>query len=153
LGFIQPGEKEEDRQDREKIDKALKSAFRPEFLNRIDEIILFSPLTLKDMDRIVDLQMKEVASRLEEQGLSVELSEEAREWLAKTGFDPMFGARPLKRVLQKYVESELSVKLLSGEYKTGDKVLVGLNEEKTNLTFKKDGTVPVKKVPSRTEKK
>ncbi len=153
LGFVLPGEKEEDRQDHEKIDKVLKAAFRPEFLNRIDEIILFSPLTLKDMDKIVDLQMKEVASRLEEQGLVVELSDEAREWLAKTGFDPMFGARPLRRVLQKFVESELSVKLLSGDYKSGDKVLVGLNDEKTGLTFKKDGTAPVKKAPSRTEKK
>jgi ATP-dependent Clp protease ATP-binding subunit ClpC len=65
----------------------------------------------------------------------------------------MFGARPLRRVLQKFVESELSVKLLSGDYKSGDKVLVGLNDEKTGLTFKKDGTAPVKKAPSRTEKK
>lgn len=87
--------------------------------------------------QIVDLQMKEVRSRLEEHGLKVELTQPAREWLATEGYDPSFGARPLKRALQKYVESPLSVSLLSGEFVSGDTVLVDLNEEKKEIFFKK----------------
>ena len=155
LGFNSQDETVEDKQDREKIDKVLKTTFRPEFLNRIDEIILFSPLTLEQMDQIVELQMKEVRTRLEEQGLSVEITPAAREWLAKAGFDPVFGARPLKRVLQKHIESALSIKLLEGEYKDGERVVVDLNPEKTGLVFKKDGTAPVKKpaTPTKEAKK
>jgi ATP-dependent Clp protease ATP-binding subunit ClpC len=139
LGFLQPGETDEDRQNHEKIQAALKSTFRPEFLNRIDEIIMFSPLTLEQMYSIVDLQMKEIQTRMEEHGLSVELTAKAREWLAKAGIDPSFGARPLRRVLQKTVESPLSVSLLSGQFAEGDKVMVDLNEEKQELVFRKDG--------------
>ncbi len=137
LGFLQKTDTDEDRLAKEKIEKSLKSTFRPEFLNRIDEIIMFSPLTTEQMLEIVDLQMKEVRSRLEEHGLKVELAAAAREWLAKEGFDPSFGARPLKRALQKYVESPLSIALLSGDFVSGDTVLVDLNEEGTEVTFKK----------------
>jgi len=137
LGFLQKADTDEDRQAHEKIEKALKSTFRPEFLNRIDEIIMFSPLTTEQMLEIVDLQMKEVRSRLEEHGLKVELTGEAREWLAKEGYDPTFGARPLKRALQKYVESPLSVALLSGEYVEGDTVLADLDPEKNEIVFRK----------------
>lgn len=145
LGFLQAGENAEDREAHEKIQQALKSTFRPEFLNRIDEIIMFSPLSLEDVHKIVNLQMKEIRTRLEEQGLSVELTESAREFLAKAGYDPTFGARPLRRVLQKQVESPLSVSLLSGEYKEGEKVLVDLDAEKQELVFKKDGIIQTKK--------
>ncbi len=137
LGFLQKTDTDEDRLAKEKIEKSLKSTFRPEFLNRIDEIIMFSPLTTDQMLEIVDLQMKEVRTRLEEHGLQVELTAAAREWLAKEGFDPSFGARPLKRALQKYVESPLSIALLSGDFVSGDTVLVDLNEEGTEITFKK----------------
>lgn len=137
LGFLQKTATDEDRQTHEKIEKALKSTFRPEFLNRIDEIIMFSPLTKEQMMQIVDLQMKEVRSRMEEHGLKVELTESAREWLSSEGYDPSFGARPLKRALQKYVESPLSVSLLSGEFVSGDTVIVDLNEEKKEILFKK----------------
>jgi len=137
LGFLQKTDNAEDHQAQEKIEKALKSTFRPEFLNRIDEIILFSPLTSEQMHEIVDLQMKEVRTRLDEHGLKVELTDEAREWLAKEGYDPSFGARPLKRALQKHVESPLSIALLSGEYVEGDTVLVDLDKEKQELTFRK----------------
>ncbi len=137
LGFIPQGVSEEDKQDREKIDKVLKATFRPEFLNRIDEIILFSPLKLNQMHQIVDLQMKDIRTRLQEQGLTVDLTESAREWLAKEGFDPVFGARPLRRVLQKNVESQLSVSLLSGQFKEGDQVIVDLDTETKKLVFRK----------------
>jgi ATP-dependent Clp protease ATP-binding subunit ClpC len=137
LGFIQKDESNEDREAHDKIEKALKGTFRPEFLNRIDEIIMFSALTLEQMQSIVDLQLKEIRSRLEEHGLKVELTQTARSWLASEGYDQNLGARPLKRALQKYVESPLSVSLLSGEYATGDTVIVDLDPEKKEIYFKK----------------
>jgi len=137
LGFLQKTASDEDRQAHEKIEKALKSTFRPEFLNRIDEIIMFSPLTKEQMMEIVDLQMREVRNRMEEHGLKVELTQNAREWLASEGYDASYGARPLKRALQKYVESPLSVSLLAGEFVTGDTVIVDLNEEKKEIVFTK----------------
>ncbi len=137
LGFLQKDSSDEDKEAQQKIEKSLKETFRPEFLNRIDEVIIFSPLTLDQMYDIVDLQMNEIQTRLTEHGLKVDLTTKARQWLAKEGFDPNFGARPLKRTLQKFVESPLSVQLLSGDFKEGDKVIVDLNEEKQELEFKK----------------
>jgi ATP-dependent Clp protease ATP-binding subunit ClpC len=137
LGFLQKDDTDEDRQAHEKIEKALKSTFRPEFINRIDEIIMFSALSKEQMEKIVDLQMKEIRSRLEEHGLKVELTQSAREWLAAEGYDQALGARPLKRALQKYVESPLSISLLSGEYAEGDTVIVDLDAEKKEINFKK----------------
>jgi ATP-dependent Clp protease ATP-binding subunit ClpC len=131
LGSVSEGEQG----NREKIEKALKNAFRPEFLNRIDEIILFSPLDKKHMHQIVKLQMEDIQSRLAEHGLSVEMSSEAVEWMANTGYDPAFGARPLKQALQKYVESPLSMSLLAGEFQLGDTVLVEI--ENDGVVFKK----------------
>ncbi len=128
LGFA-PGGDEEMTAGYERIEKALRDTFRPEFLNRIDEIIIFSPLTLEQVEQIVDLQMAEVAGRLEEQGLSVELTDAARKWLARQGYDPSFGARPLKRALQKYVESPLSVQLLRGDFPEGTLVVVDAGED------------------------
>ena len=112
-----------------KIQKALKDTFRPEFLNRIDEIIIFSQLTAEDMGKIVDLQMDEIQERLAEYGLTVNLTEEARNWLANQGFDPAFGARPLKRAMQKHIESPLSVKMLRGDFSNGDCVNVDATED------------------------
>ncbi len=137
LGFLQKTDSPEDRQAHEKIEKALKSTFRPEFLNRIDEIIMFSGLTKDQMMQIVDLQMKEVRTRLEEHGLSIELSQSAREWLATEGYDQSFGARPLKRAIQKYVESPLSMGLLAGDYKEKDTVMVDFDADKKEIVFKK----------------
>jgi ATP-dependent Clp protease ATP-binding subunit ClpC len=134
LGFLQSDGDDEDKAAHEKIEKALKDTFRPEFLNRIDEIITFSQLSLDEMKLIVDLQMEEIRERLNEQGLEVELTAKARNWLADTGYDPTFGARPLKRALQKFVESPLSVKLLKGEFVAGDIVRVNVDEE-NNVIF------------------
>jgi len=134
LGFIRSGEDEQDEKEAHaKIEKALKQTFRPEFLNRIDEIIIFSPLTLEQVEKIVDLQMKEIQARLSDQGLTVELTDAARHWLAKEGFDPAFGARPLRRALQRHVESPLSVQLLRGQFQAGDTVLIDVVENR--LTF------------------
>jgi ATP-dependent Clp protease ATP-binding subunit ClpC len=147
LGFMRSSEDGEDREASDKIDKALKDTFRPEFLNRIDEVITFSSLTIEQMKLIVDLQMKEIQERLSELDLSVELTPAAREWLADEGFDPDFGARPLRRALQKHVESPLSVSLLSGEFSAGDTVLVDLDEENAVLVFQPIGeAVPAEEI-------
>jgi len=121
-------------QEREK-EQALQKVFRPEFINRVDEIIIFNDLSVGDVERIVDLQMQEIAQRLAEQGLSVELTDAARSWLAREGFDPQFGARPLRRALQRHVESPLSVRLLRGDFEDGDLVVVDVEEGE--LTFER----------------
>jgi ATP-dependent Clp protease ATP-binding subunit ClpC len=146
LGFLQRTDGAEERAAQEKIEKALKGTFRPEFLNRIDEIITFSPLSLDQMELIVDLQLKEIRERLGEHGLMVELSPAAREWLARAGYDPAFGARPLTRALQKYVESPLSVSLLSGQFTKGNAILVDVDEASENLVF-----TPVEQTPQEAE--
>jgi ATP-dependent Clp protease ATP-binding subunit ClpC len=127
LGFV-PGGDPDLVADHKKIDEAMRKTFRPEFLNRIDEIIIFEPLTLKQVEQMVDLQMKDIATRLEEQGLYVALTEDARTKLAQTGFDPEFGARPLRRALQRYVESPLSVQLLKGQFVHGNLVEIFVND-------------------------
>jgi ATP-dependent Clp protease ATP-binding subunit ClpC len=142
LGFLQHKVDDEEREAHAKIEKALKSAFRPEFLNRIDEIIMFSPLSLEQMEKIVDLQMKEVQERLNEYNITVQLSEAARKWLAQQGYDPAFGARPLRRAIQKYVESPLSVELLSGKYKEGATIVVDVDSQNNKIVFEKVESIP-----------
>ncbi len=139
LGFLQSRGDSEESIEHDKIEKALKSTFRPEFLNRIDEIITFSPLSVEQMALIVDLQMKEIQERMNERGLMVELTEAAAHWLAQQGYDPAFGARPLKRALQKFVESPLSIRLLGGEFSEGDKIVVDLDENTNELVFRQAG--------------
>src|SRR5512136_2207375 len=136
LGFLQPSVTDEDREAHEKIEKALKGTFRPEFLNRIDEIIMFSPLSIEQMEKIVDLQLKEIQTRLNEFDVHVELTEPARKWLAKQGYDPAFGARPLQRALQKFLESPLSVELLSGKLTKGRAISVHVSQDGESLEFK-----------------
>jgi ATP-dependent Clp protease ATP-binding subunit ClpC len=149
LGFLQSSADQEERESHDKIEKALKSTFRPEFLNRIDEIITFSSLSKEQMQEIVDLQMEEIQERLDEHDISVELTPAAREWLANEGYDPAFGARPLRRALQKHIESPLSVSLLSGEFKSGDKVIVDVDEETEKLFFSSLGEpVPAENIQS-----
>ena len=135
LGFLKQKADDEERESHDKIEKALKGAFRPEFLNRIDEIIMFSPLSIEQMELIVNLQMQEVQERLSEHSITVELTESARKWLANEGYDPAFGARPLRRAIQKYVESPLSVDLLAGKFKDGATVQVDVDEKENVLTF------------------
>jgi ATP-dependent Clp protease ATP-binding subunit ClpC len=137
LGFMRPGESSDNQStEHKKIEEALKKAFRPEFLNRIDEIIIFNVLKLEDVVKMVDLQMKEVGGRLTELGLTTELTDAARQWLARQGYDPQFGARPLRRAIQKYVESPLSVKLLRGEFVRGECVIVDTQDGELIFTRK-----------------
>ena len=148
LGFVQSKASNEEREAHDKIEKALKGAFRPEFLNRIDEVIMFSPLSVEQMEEIVVLQMKEVQDRLNEHNITVELSDDARKWLANEGYDPAFGARPLRRAIQKNVESPLSMELLGGNFKDGATVQVNVDEEKNKIVFQL--SEPVKKKSKQT---
>lgn len=142
LGFLRKGADGREDESHEKIESALKSTFRPEFINRIDEIIIFSPLTLEQVENIVNLQMAEISKNLGEHGLKIELTEAARKWLAKQGFDKSFGARPLRRALQKFVESPLSVQMLKGDFASGDTVIVDVKEDQ--IEFRKGGEpIPV----------
>jgi ATP-dependent Clp protease ATP-binding subunit ClpC len=147
LGFIRSTDAEsEEREAKAKIQEGLRRTFRPEFLNRIDEIIIFHTLSLEHMQEIVDLQMKEICERVEERGVSLELTAEAREWLAEEGYDPAFGARPLRRTLQRYVESPMSKAILRGEFKAGEHVLAGVGQtegDERGLTFEKQEPIPV----------
>ncbi|MBL8652555.1 MAG: AAA family ATPase, partial [Alphaproteobacteria bacterium] len=134
LGFVQATD-EQAIADHQKIEKAMRDTFRPEFLNRIDEVIIFEPLSLEQVEHIVDLQMREIAERLSERGLAVHLTEPARMWLARKGYDPQFGARPLRRALQRYLENELSAQLLRGEARSGD--LIVIDEVGGQLVFER----------------
>jgi ATP-dependent Clp protease ATP-binding subunit ClpC len=118
---------------KEKVMAEVKKTFRPEFLNRLDEIIVFHELSEEQLRSIVDLMVKDLQKRLAERKLDIELTEKAKSWLAKEGYDPIFGARPLRRVIERYVENPLSTRLLRGEYKEGDRVKVDLGDE--GLTF------------------
>jgi ATP-dependent Clp protease ATP-binding subunit ClpC len=145
IGFLPSSASDEERESDTKINKALKDAFRPEFLNRIDEIIAFSALSIEEMEEIVDLQMKEIQGRLNEFGISAALTSAARTWLAKEGYDKAFGARPLKRALQKFVESPLSMQLLQGDFKDGGSILVDLDIEKNEIVFMEGEKIPKSK--------
>lgn len=118
---------------KERVTDELRRTFRPEFLNRVDEVIVFHPLEEEHMKEIVELMLKTIGKRIAEFGLHLEFTQEAKELLVKEGYDPAFGARPLRRVIQRMVEDELSEEMLAGKFKSGDEILVEAGENK--LTF------------------
>jgi ATP-dependent Clp protease ATP-binding subunit ClpC len=122
---------------KEKVMIEVKKTFRPEFLNRLDEIIVFHELNEEQLRQVVDLLAKELQKRLAERKLSVEITEKAKSWLAKEGYDPVYGARPLRRALEKYVENPLAVKVLGGEFKEGDTIIVDTGDDGLTFTKKK----------------
>jgi C-terminal, D2-small domain, of ClpB protein./AAA domain (Cdc48 subfamily). len=115
---------------KEKVLEELRRTFRPEFLNRVDDVIVFRQLTLDDLRKIVELMLKDVNKRIQQNNITLEFMPEAMEYLAKEGFDPTYGARPLKRAIQKHVEDALSELMLRGEVKAGDSVLVTVEDGK-----------------------
>jgi ATP-dependent Clp protease ATP-binding subunit ClpC len=114
--------------------EALERSFRPEFLNRVDEIIVFQPLTKEDVLEIVDIMLKRLNKHLESQKVSIEVTEAAKEFLAEEGYDPKFGARPLARAIRRHIENPLSSRIIGGEFGPGDTVLVDRAED--GLTFR-----------------
>ncbi|MGH3501892.1 MAG: ATP-dependent chaperone ClpB [Nocardioidaceae bacterium] len=121
-------------QKREAVMGAVHAAFKPEFLNRLDEVVLFDPLTTDDLGHIVGLQVGALATRLAGRRITLDVSDAAREWLALTGFDPAYGARPLRRLVQSTIGDALARALLAGEVKDGDAVRVDLDEARDGLT-------------------
>ena len=111
----------------------LKMQLKPEFLNRIDEIVMFEPLTHKDIERIVDIQLGIVRRMLSENGIRLEYSDKAREWIASAGYDPLYGARPVKRVIQRYVVNDLSKRILAGEVDRSKPIAIDAGQD--GLTF------------------
>jgi ATP-dependent Clp protease ATP-binding subunit ClpB len=117
-----------------RVMEALRSTFRPEFLNRVDEIVIFNSLGTEEIKRIVDIQIAYLSRRLEGNKITLALTDQAREFLAKTGFDPVYGARPLKRTIQQRIQNPLAVKILDGSVKDGDRVTVDV--EKGEVVFR-----------------
>ena len=124
-----------DTEKKDELNNALKNKFKPEFLNRIDEIIMFKPLTLDELKKIVDIQLASLKKRMQEKDIELKITDSAKNYLANEGYEPLYGARPLKRVIRKLVEIPMSMKILEGEFVKGDKVVVELNNGK--LTFNK----------------
>jgi ATP-dependent Clp protease ATP-binding subunit ClpB len=119
---------------REAILDDVRATFRPEFVNRIDEIVVFEPLTREHIRAIVDIQLGDLRRRLEDRKISLELADEALDLLANEGYDPAFGARPLKRLIQRELQDPLAMKLLSGEIRDGDTVRVGAREGELRIS-------------------
>jgi ATP-dependent Clp protease ATP-binding subunit ClpC len=136
IGFSRQ-ERSEQQRLKSAIDTALKQTFRPEFLNRIDDIIIFQPLTQEDLKKIIDLLILEVEKRLADRDIKLDLDDEARAWLLKEGYDPAYGARPLRRAIQRYVENPLSSKILQGEIKDGETVVVSVSGDVLSFSTKK----------------
>jgi ATP-dependent Clp protease ATP-binding subunit ClpC len=135
IGLVRNHDRGAEEEARNRVNEALRQAFRPEFLNRIDEIVVFQALTETELTQIVDLLVGEVAERLREQGMALELTPKAKTLLVREGYNPAYGARPLRRTVQRLVETPLSRALLKGEYKAGTTIIVDVDNGK--LTFDK----------------
>jgi ATP-dependent Clp protease ATP-binding subunit ClpC len=140
IGFATPksatkAQKQSYENMKEQVLAEVRKTFRPEFLNRLDDIIVFHELSREQIGEIVELMVKDLQKRLSERKLKLELTKAAKSWIADAGYDPTFGARPLRRAIERYVENPLSSKILSGEYKEGDTVIVDLVDDE--LVFSK----------------
>jgi ATP-dependent Clp protease ATP-binding subunit ClpB len=133
------GEGEDVDSVRDDVMAVVRSAFRPEFLNRVDEIVIFHRLNEEDLRAIVDIQLDRLARVLADRGLTVELTDAAKEFLASRGWDPIYGARPLKRAIQTWLQNPLAVALLEGRLEEGDHVLVDVSEDGEELKFERAG--------------
>jgi len=119
---------EDEKQVREAVIQVLREHFKPEFLNRIDDIVIFHRLSREQITRIIDVQLERLRAMLHERNISLELEDSARELLAREGYDPNFGARPLKRAIQTLIQNPLAMKLLRGEISPGQTVIVSARD-------------------------
>jgi len=134
--IVELGDKQYEEMSR-RINDALKQNFRPEFLNRIDEIVIFHSLTRENIMKIVDIQAGILRKHLKERNIDIEISDSAKEFLLSEGFDESFGARPLKRVIQRRIQDALAIKILEGEFKDGDIISIDTDKKKGELVFSK----------------
>jgi ATP-dependent Clp protease ATP-binding subunit ClpC len=135
FGFGSGSAKDEYGAMKSTIEDALKRVFNPEFLNRIDDTIIFHPLGKSHIMEIVQIQMRALVKRMASMGISIELTKQAKEFLAEKGYDPAFGARPLRRALQKHLEDPIAEELLKGKYIEGTKIRVKVNKRTGELKF------------------
>ena len=136
VGFTKNDEAVSYERMKEKVNDALKAHFRPEFLNRIDDTIVFHELSMDEVTQIVDLMIARTGEQLRAQGLGLELTDAAKGWLARKGYDPTLGARPLRRAIQRYVEDALSEKILYKEFNAGEIIVVDLDSETDEIVFR-----------------
>ena len=118
------------------IQKALKKAFAPEFLNRIDDVIMFNTLTREDIHKIIDIELKGLFERIHNLGYNIELNSNAKDFVAEKGYDIQYGARPLKRAIQKYLEDEMAEVIIKSEIKVGDTIMVDYNKKDDSIVIK-----------------
>ena len=133
LGFSNVSKRDTVANSRMIIEKAIKKAFTPEFLNRLDEQILFNPLTKEDIERIIEIELKDLYERVAQAGFKLKLGKDVKKFVADAGSDPQYGARPLKRAIQRYIEDPLAEKIISGEIKPGETIKLKLNKEKDGV--------------------
>ena len=136
LGFTAPDFKASFERMSEKVKEELQHTFNPEFLNRLDDVIVFHPLQQEHISKIVGIMLRDVQKRMSEGELTLKLSDAASEFLATNGYDQQYGARPLKRAIQKYIEDPLSEKILIGEFSKGDEIDVDVAEDGQKLAFR-----------------
>jgi ATP-dependent Clp protease ATP-binding subunit ClpB len=134
--YIQEWDGKDEEKMREEVLGAVRNYFRPEFLNRVDDIILFHRLSEEQMKKIIDIQLERMLVNLKEKNIDLEITQEAKDFLGKEGYDPAFGARPLKRAIQNYLLDEIALQIIEGKIKAGDKLKVSLDKKKTKLEIK-----------------
>jgi ATP-dependent Clp protease ATP-binding subunit ClpA len=135
VGFVRSQSTVEANAQEKRIESSLKQTFRPEFLNRLDEIVIFEPLNEKEIAAVADLEVKQIAARIGTQQIILNISEKAMSLLAKEGYDPQFGARPLKRLIERRIENILARAMLAGELDSGDTVDIDLDETEESSDF------------------
>jgi ATP-dependent Clp protease ATP-binding subunit ClpC len=137
VGFGTAAKKaQEDTHQKSVIESALKKAFAPEFLNRIDDVIVFNPLEREDIHKIIDIELDKLYRRIKDIGYDLSLSNKAKDYIADKGFDKQYGARPLKRAIQKYIEDVLAEEIVNSKLEEGDSIFMDLDEKKEELTIK-----------------
>jgi ATP-dependent Clp protease ATP-binding subunit ClpB len=134
---------EDPKRAREQAFEALRAAFRPEFLNRVDDIVVFNPLGKEQLESIVDLQIAQVSKRLAEKHLTLRLTAAARELILREGYDPAYGARPLRRAIQRLIQDPLAMRVLDGEVRPGDVVVVDADARTGEMKFKREAAKAV----------
>jgi ATP-dependent Clp protease ATP-binding subunit ClpA len=150
IGFSVHAKAGENEDVRKRLLESLRSTFRPEFLNRVDDIIVFNSLKREDLTHIIDLQIGRVAKLLKDRGLRLELTPAARNLLIEEGYDPQYGARPMRRAIQRLVQDPLALKLLNGDFAEGDTVLVDADPAGHAMKFEKGAGQP-EELPQPTE--
>jgi ATP-dependent Clp protease ATP-binding subunit ClpA len=143
IGFSVHARDKRTEDTRKRLLDALRGAFRPEFLNRVDDIIVFNALTREHLTRIVDIQLNNVATLLKDRGISLEVTQAAKDRIISEGYDPAYGARPMKRAIQRLIQDPLALKLIGGDFVEGDTVVVDGKEGVGELDFAKLATVSV----------